>query len=145
MISSFRHSFYSIGAVVLLLCLTGVSVRAQEAVEVSRERTVVKQQTEGKPEAASSSSKDVVAHNETESGLSASSGSTTAPVPSRAAPLPVRGKHLRPSRHHPARRDPRISGISMFAPYCGWPHQGAVGVGDLTTDIDPGVSTSSMH
>ena len=146
MISRIRYTFETLAAVVFLLCLTGVSVRAQEAADGPRDRTVVKQQTEGNPEAAASSansSKDVAADNEKETTPNASSASTTAPV-SFLAPrtLPPPGEHLTPE---PATSSSQAGSSDkwqfMFAPYL-WLAgiKGTLGVGDVTTDIDPSAS-----
>ena len=145
MISRFRHSFYTVGAVVFSLCLTGVSVRAQEAGDGSSNRTVAKQQTQGNLEAGASSASsapDSAADNAKEVALSASSASNTAPVSFLAPrPLPPPGEHLTPEL---ASSSPQASSDKwefMFAPYL-WLAgiNGTVGVGDVTTDIDPSFS-----
>ncbi|HWO02986.1 MAG TPA: hypothetical protein VNS63_27340 [Blastocatellia bacterium] len=157
MISRFRHSLYSVGAVVLLLCLTGVSVRAQETADGSRDRTVDKQQTEGNTvdkqqtegnietaSPAASTSIFASADNAKEIALSASSASNTAPVSfllPRATPA---GNPTAPSTEPAAASRPQGSSDKwefMIAPYL-WLAgiNGTVGVGDLTTDIDPSVS-----
>ncbi len=140
MISRFRHSFYTVGAVVLLLCLTGVSVRAQEA-DGSRDRAVVKTQTEGNLGAAASSA--VSANNAKDAVPNASSAPSASPVSFLAPILNPPAKRNAPSEAA-ASSAPQASSDKwefMFAPYL-WLAgiNGTVGVRDITTDIDPGVS-----
>ena len=145
MIPRFRHSLYTAGIVFSLLCLTGVSVRAQETGDDSRDNTPVKQQTERDLRAAASpasSALDAAVDKATEVALSASNLSNTAPAffaPSLTPPA----KRTAPATAAVASRPQGSSDEWHFviAPYL-WlaGMDGTVGVGDLTTDIDPSAS-----
>lgn len=147
MISGFRHSIYTAGAIAMLLCLTGGSVRAQEAGDGSRDRTLVKRQTDANLEAtatSASSAFDAAVDKANELALSASSASNTAPVFFAPSVTPA-GKGTAPDTAAEAAAS-RAQGSSdkwvfVVAPYL-WlaGMDGTVGVGDFTTDIDPSAS-----
>src|SRR6185369_4937237 len=106
MISRFRHSLYAAVAISLLLCLTAVSVRGQEAAHRPGDRTVAIQQTEANLGAAVSSAlapRDSAAANANEVAPNEGSASTSAPL-SFLAPriLPPPGEHLTPESAPPA-------------------------------------------
>jgi hypothetical protein len=144
---TFRHTLYKTGAVVLFFCLTGVSVRAQEAADGPKDLTVVKQQAAPNTEAAGSTPVPgkKAADYAKELALSASSASTAAPVSFLAPPrLTPPGKRIAPDTAVASSRAQAASSDKwqfMVAPYL-WLAglSGTVGVGDLTTDIDPSAS-----
>lgn len=141
----FRHSLYTAGVIFFLLCLAGVSVKAQETVDHSRDKMPIKQQTEGNLDATASPASlalEAAVDKATEVALSASSVSHTAPAffaPSLTPPA----KRTAPATAAAASRPQGSSDEWQFmvAPYL-WlaGMSGTVGVGDITTDIDPSAS-----
>src|SRR5262245_31636841 len=140
MTSRFRYALYAAGPVVLL-CLT-VSIRAQEAVDKPLDQTVETKQVERKTDLVTSP-KDVQSDNEKELAVIANKGAAfTAPasfLPSRTLPPP--GEHLAPPTAANTPQSSTREWRFMVAPYL-WLAgiSGTVGVGDTTTDIDPGAS-----
>jgi hypothetical protein len=150
MISRIRHSFYTVGAFVLLFCLTSVSVSAQGNGDTSRERTVVKQQADDKIKSAGAtadSPENAPADNVKETARDESSIAKAVPVsyllPILAPPASLTegdaaGGDASPSS--PPQGSPDKWHFTL-APYL-WLAgiKGTVGARGLTTDIDPSVS-----
>lgn len=145
----FRCMHFAISA--LLLFLTAGQVTAQEvigaqAADHPRDQTVVNQQTEGILEAAGSSAlpaKTASSDNAREATPNETSASNIAPASFLAPrPLPPPGEHLMPEPALSSAQAPSSDKWEfMVAPYL-WMAgiSGTLGVGDVTTEVDPSFS-----
>src|SRR5215510_8196662 len=149
MISTSRYSTFAVGAM-LFLCFAGTSARGQETGDTSRERALATARAESDVKSGSAttgSAQNDRSSKVTEVILGEGGARNTAPVSyllpnlttpeSRPAPESLAGET-------PAANAPQGSSDKwgfMVAPYL-WLAgiKGTVGVGDLTTDIDPSVS-----
>jgi len=137
--SSFQRWLYTAGAAVLLLSLTGVSIRAQEAANCSSSRGDEKQESAPRVEAVpiAAVAKDPATGNEKEATPDESKPSRTAPVsflaPRPLAPAPEPAPKVQAASSNEWQF--RVAAYLWLASI-----SGTVGAGDITTEIDPSVS-----